>query len=209
MNVAEWNLKIAVLRILRDRAGARFEEARKQAEALYAGPRLNGVKSYTPVLPGGAEAGTIAVKGGHKDVQFDDDVLLAVMRECEPGNVEAYVKQGALADKRVLDLLRDHLPEFIGERVSAERRAELVEACKESDGVLLNTATRKRVKVASVFPVDPTGEFAYTPGKQGTAAILAALEAGTVTEDGEIAPPPAARTVTEDGEIIPRPEPAP
>lgn len=202
MNTNDWSVKVAVLRVRRDQIIAKYEAARKLAEGVYAPLRLNGSKSWTPVLPGGAEAGTLSVKAGHTDVVFDEDVLLGLVREAEPEHVEEFVSPSALADKRVLDLVREHLPELVGQRVAAGRRSELKDACVESDGFLVNTITRKRVKVASVFRVDPTGEFAYAPGKQGTAAILAALEAGTVTEDGEIAPPAPERTVTEDGEIL-------
>lgn len=186
MNLNPHVLKVAVLRVRNDELTARYEAARRAAEAVLAGPRLNGLKTLAPVLPGGAEAGSLSVKAGRRDVVFNDK-LLDLVRETEPHCVEDYVDPGALRDKRVLDLLREHLPELVRQRVGAGRRAELEEACAESDGWLVNTASGERVKVAEVYRVDPSGEFAYVPGKKGTEAILAALAAGTVTEDGEIA----------------------
>jgi len=192
MTPAEHTLRVAVLRVRKDQVTAKYDAARKLAEGAFAPLRLNGLKSFTPVLPGGTEAGSLSVKGGHTDIVFDEGKLLALVQESEPESVEDYIDPAALRDKRVLDLIREQLPELVGQRVNAERRAELAEACAESDGVLVNTVSGERVKVASVFKVDPSGEFAYTPGKAGTAAILAALAAGTVTEDGEIVPQPAA-----------------
>lgn len=192
MNVEELTVKVAVLRVRKDQQIAKYEAARKLAEQLYAPLRLKGTKSFTPVLPGGIEAGSLSVKAGRTDVVFYEDELLGLVRETEAPSIEEFIPQSALADKRVQDFIREKCKELVQERVNADRRAELVEECAKSDGVLLNRVSGALVKVANVFKVDPSGEFAYTPGKAGTAAILAALAAGTVTEDGEIVVPPAA-----------------
>jgi hypothetical protein len=191
MNVEELTVKVAVLRVRRDQQIAKYEAARKLAEQLYAPLRLKGAKTFTPVLPGGIEAGSLAVKAGRTDVVFYEDELLKLVWANEPASVEKFVPASALADQRVQDFIREKCRDLVQERVNVDRRAELAGECAQSDGVLLNTVTRKGVKVANVFKVDPNGEFAYTPGTAGTAAILAALAAGTVTEDGDIVPQPA------------------
>lgn len=206
MNVEELTVKVAVLRVRRDQQIAKYEAARKLAQQVYAPLRLKGAKSFTPVLPGGVEAGSLSVKAGHTDVVFYEDKFLALVQETDKASVEDYIDPTALRDKRVLDLLAVYLPEFVKQRVTAERRAELLDECAASDGVLLNSG-RKGVKVAEVFRVDPSGEFAYTPGKAGTAAILAALEAGTVTEDGDIVPTLEERAAAAFGAIVGRIEP--
>ena len=189
MNVEELTVKVAVLRVRRDQQIAKYEAARKLAEQLYAPLRLKGTKVFTPVLPGGIEAGSLSVKAGHTDVVFYEDTLLKLVRETEMASVEKFIPASALADKRVQDFIHEKCADLVQERVNADRRAELAESCAKSDGVLLNSVSGALVKVASVFKVDPSGEFAYTPGKAGTAAILAALAAGTVTENGDIVPP--------------------
>ena len=188
MNLAEHTLKVAVLRVREDQAKAEHAAARAQAEKAYATARLAGISQLKPRLPDGTEAGTLSIHTGETVVFFNEAELLRVVGESTPEHVEDYVEPRALADKRVLDLLREHLPEFVGRRVTAERRAELAEALVATRGILLNLKDGEKVKVATVDTHEPTGKFAYTPGKPGTAAILAALAAGTVTEHGEIAP---------------------
>lgn len=188
MNISEHTLKVAVLRVRKDELTAKYEAARIQAQKTYGPHRMNGIKTVTPVLPGGVEAGTFSIKAGAVTVAFDEAKLIAFAEECEPDNVEDYLTLAAANDKRVIDMIRENFPELIGRRISPERRGEMREACEASDGYLVNTASGDRVKVADVNRADPTGEFSYIPGKKGAEAILAALRNGTVNENGEIVP---------------------
>jgi hypothetical protein len=188
VNLEQITLKVAVLEVRRKQLGTRIAQARRLAEAVYAERRKAGVKNLAPVLPGGIEAGTVAIKAGTTDVVFYDGAVLEFVRDTDPASVESYVDPSALVDKRVIDLITEHLPEFVSDRVTPAKRAELREQLAEAkNGELLNTATGEVVTVAYVAVNEPTGDFAYTPGKKGMAAVLKALEDGTVTEDGEIA----------------------
>ena len=189
--IEELTLRVAVLRVRKDQVSAAFNAARAEAEKAYAPHRMRGNRTLTPVLPGGIEAGTVSIKAGAVHVAFDEEALFALIAECEPENIEDWVDPAVLADRRVLDLIREHFPEMVAKRVNPGRRPELAQECIDSDGKLLNTASGERVKVAEIMRADPTGEFAYTPGKKGTAAILAALRDGTVTEDGRAVAAPA------------------
>jgi len=183
-------LRVAVLRIRRDQASDTFNAARAEAERAYAEVRRNGTKGLTPVLPDGTEAGTIAIKAGAVHVNWDEPALFKLVAETEPRNIEDWVDPDVLKDPRVMDLLREVFPEFVGKRINPARRAELAQACTDSDGKLLNTVSGEHVKVAEIVRGDPTGEFSYIPGKKGKAAILAALRDGTITEDGRVAGAP-------------------
>lgn len=187
MNLAEHALKVAVLRVREDQVKAEHAAARAQAERAYASARLAGISQLKPRLPDGTEAGTVSIVKGETVVFFDEAKLLQVTEESTPEHVEEFAEARALSDKRVLDLLREHLPELVGRRVTAERRAELAEVVLETKGIILNLKTGVKERVATVDTHEATGKFAYTPGKPGTAAILKALADGTVTEHGEAA----------------------
>jgi hypothetical protein len=184
--VAACTVKVAVLRVRHDELTAELGAARVAAEKAYAVHRLAGNKSVTPVLPGGIEAGTLSIERGAVDVHFDEGKLRALVDESAPDEVEDYLPASVLTDKRVLDLIRGKFPELVQQRINPAYRAALAETCEETDGRLANTATGETVKVAEVSRHDPTGKFSYAPGKKGTAAVLAALKDGTVTEHGEI-----------------------
>jgi hypothetical protein len=186
--VAAVTLKVAVLRVRSDQLAKELGKARVEAEKVYAVHRLAGNKSVTPVLPGGAEAGTLSIERGAIDVAFDEAELFALVQETDPSNIEEYVETSVLRDKRVFDLIREHFPEMVQQRVSPARRAELAEVCEETNGVLLNTVSGAKVRVATVSRHEPTGKFSYTPGTKGTATVLQALKDGTVTEDGRVVP---------------------
>jgi hypothetical protein len=188
--VAASNVKVAVLRVRHDELTTELAAARAAAERVYALHRLAGNKSVTPVLPGGIEAGTLSIERGPVDVHFDEGKLWGLVKESAPDQIEDYIPASALADKRVFDLIREKLPELVEQRINPAYRAALAEMCEETDGRLANTATGETVKVAEVSRHDPTGKFSYAPGKKGTAAVLAALKAGTVTEHGDVVPAP-------------------
>jgi hypothetical protein len=186
--IAACTVKVAVLRVRSDELATELAAARVAAEKAYALHRLAGNKSVTPVLPGGFEAGTLSIERGAVDVHFDEAKLRALVDESAPDQVDDYIPASVLADKRVFDLIREKFPELVQQRINPAYRAALAETCEETDGWLANTATAEKVKVAEVSRHDPTGKFSYAPGKKGTAAVLAALRAGTVTEHGEIVP---------------------
>lgn len=184
--IAAHNVKVAVLRVRHDELTAELGAARVAAEKAYALHRLAGNKTVTPVLPGGIEAGSLSIERGAVDVHFDDEKLWALVRESAPDQVEDYLPASVLADKRVFDLIRKEFPELVEQRINPAYRAALAEMCEETDGRLANTVTGETVKVAEVSRHDPTGKFSYKPGPKGTAAVLAALRAGTVNEHGDI-----------------------
>jgi hypothetical protein len=181
-------LRVAVLKVRMNQLEEQYNAARVQAQKACAVARQASISQVKPRLPSGIEAGRMSINAGQVVIAWDEPVLLAVVEAADPGDIEEYVLPAALRDKRVLDLLREHLPEFTGRRVRKERLDELADEVKTTTGVLLNVATGAKEKVARVDVHDPTGEFSYTPGKPGTAAILAALDAGDVTPDGLVAP---------------------
>jgi hypothetical protein len=199
--IEELTLRQAVLRVRRDLISAAWSAARVEAERAYAEPRRNGTKALTPRLPDGTEAGTVAIKAGAVHVNWDEPALFGLVRETEPGNIEDWVDPAWLRDERVLNLLREYLPELVEKRINPARRAELAEACIDSDGKLLNTVSGDYAKVADIVRADPTGEFAYTPGRKGTQAILQALRDGTITEDGRVAAVSAAAAGDGPGDL--------
>lgn len=187
MNLAEHTLRVAVLSVRRSQVMAERDAAAAEAQQDYKRARQAGISQLKPQLPGGVDAGTLSIKKGLTVVTFDEAALLQVVEESTPEHVEEFIDPAALRDKRVLDLIREHLPELAGRRVTSERRSDLAEEVKSTGGKLLSLASGAMVQVATVETLDPTGEFSYTPGKPAAAAILAALKEGTITPDGRIA----------------------
>lgn len=187
------NVKVAVLRVRHDMLTAELGAARVAAEKAYAVHRLAGNKSVTPVLPSGVEAGTVSIERGPVDVHFDEAKLFALVKESAPDQIEPFLPLSVLSLKRVFDLVAEKFPELVETRINPLYRASLAEMCEETDGKLANTVTGETVKVADVSRHEPTGKFSYAPGKKGTAAVLAALLAGTVTEHGDVVPVAVAR----------------
>lgn len=186
--IAAHTLRVAVLRVRSDELGLELAAARAAAEKAYALHRLAGNKSVTPVLPGGLEAGTLSIERGVVVVHFDEVKFRALVDESAPDQVEEYLPPSVLTDKRVFDLIKKEFPELVEQRINPAYRTALAETCEETDGWVASTVSGEKVKVAEVSRHDPTGKFSYVPGKKGTAAVLAALKAGTVTEHGDIVP---------------------
>jgi len=205
--VAACTIKVAVLRVRHDELTAELGAARVAAEKAYAVHRLAGNKSVTPVLPGGIEAGTLSIERGAVDVHFDEGKLRALVEESAPEQIEPFLPLSVLSLKCVFDLISEKFPDLVETRINPLYRASLAETCEETDGKLANTVTGETVKVAEVSRHEPTGKFSYAPGKKGTAAVLAALRDGTVTEHGEIVPMPEDRAAAAFGAIVGRIEP--
>lgn len=189
--VAACTVKVAVLRVRHDELTTELATARAAGERVYALHRLAGNKSVTPVLPGGIEAGTLSIERGSVDVHFDERALWALVEQSAPDQIESYLPASVLANKAVFDLVAREFPGLVEKRINPAYRAALAETCEETDGKLANTVTGETVKVAEVSRHEPTGKFSYAPGKKGTAAVLAALKAGTVNEHGDVVPQPS------------------
>jgi hypothetical protein len=185
MNLPALTLKMAVLETRAWELEQRIKEVRMLAEGQYAEHRKAGFSNVKPTLPNGIEAGTVSINAGTTEVVFTEKVLLDWVRQTDPANVEDYVSPDALTDKRLIDLVREHLPELVAKRVNPKRREEIrSDIADRKNGTYV--AEGEVFKVADVYPHDPTGRFSYRPSKKDRQVILAAIADGTVTEDGEV-----------------------
>ncbi len=181
-------LRLAYLSVEAAKAKALYEAAQQEAAADFASARNRGIAQQRVILPGGADAGLFSFYSGGKSVEVDEDELMLHVALTDPAEIEDYVTDAALGDKRVLDLLAEHLPEFVGRRVTAEHRARLQKELEEHDGYVIDRGGEK-VRVATVTPLAATGRFQYRPDKQAAIRIAAAIEAGALTANGEIVQP--------------------
>lgn len=218
-------LRVAVLGVRAEDARQAYTLARKVAEPRFALARKLGIPQQAVVLPGGVEAGLLALKAGSKTVTVDEDALLlliaaALPSECEdyvtdaaegdprvaellaehaPDLVELRVKPGALADERAVKALREHLPEYVNLRIRAAERERLQEYLEAHDGCVPDPAAgeKKMVKVATITQHEPTGEFSWTGKNKYLGRVREALESGRliITANGDVA-----ETVT--GEVL-------
>ena len=184
-------LSLAVLEDRADQAKAKYAEARRAAEEVFAVARRYGTKQVGAALPDGTEFGLISIKQGASAVHADEDELLFLVATTMPGELEDYVEPGALSHERVLDVLRQHAPEFVKRRIRRPYRAQLQSEMEERDGWVASQKTGDLVQVATVTHYDPSGEFAYKKDRKKIAALREAIAAGQVSETGELLALPA------------------
>ena len=191
-------LSLAVLEDRADEAKAKYAEARAAAVQAFAIARRYGTKQVGAALPDGSEVGLISIKKGASVVHADENELLFLVATTMPGELEDYAEPGALANERVLDLLRQHLPEFVKRRIRRPYRQQLQAEMEERDGWVVNQQTGDLVQVATVTHYDPSGEFAYKKDRKKIGALRDAVAAGQVSEYGELLALPAPES-TEGG----------
>lgn len=192
-------LRVAVLRVLADAINDQNKASRADAEAEFAALRNDsGVKSLTVALPDGTEIGTIAIKAGKQQVDYDDTAVLAFARQSAPTEITEVVDPSVLDDPKVRAFIREHKPDAITTGVTEAFKRSLK---PDADGCVINRETGELVKVAEVTAGRPTGAFAYTPSKDARERVVAAWQAG---ELGGIGGPLAAPIAAD-----PAPEPEP
>jgi hypothetical protein len=179
-------LRLAMIAIGIAKLEDQYKAVQAEAAPDFAAARNRGITQQRVILPGGADAGLFSFYSGGKSVEVDEDELLLHVALTEPGEIEDYVTEAALHDKRVLDLLAEHLPEFVARRVKTPHRAQLQKELEEHDGYVADPSTGEKVKVATVTPLPASGKFRYNPDKQAAIRIAAAIEAGTLTSDGQV-----------------------
>lgn len=189
-------LSLAVLEDRADQAKARYTEARTAAEQAFAIARRYGTKQVGATLPDGTEFGLISIEKGASIVHADENELLFLAATTMPGELEDYAEPGALSNERVLDLLRQHLPEFVKRRIRRPYRQQLQAEMEERDGWVVNQKTGDLVQVATVTHFDPSGKFAYRKDRKKIPALRDAVAAGQVSETGELLALPAPESGT-------------
>ena len=216
-------LRIAVLGTREDDAEQAYAAARKAAEPRFALARKLGITQVVVTLPGGAEAGKLALKAGAETPEVDEDALLlliapAMPSECEdyatdeaatdprtvalleehcPELVETRVKEGALRDARAVKVLAEHAPDLVNLRIKPAQRAELQRYLEAHEGYVPDPSTGEPVKVATVTHHDPTGDFSWTGKTRFMPRVRQALESGRliITETGDVVEPVAGEVV--------------
>lgn len=213
--MAQLARRVAVLGVRAEDAKQAYMLARKVAEPRFALARRLGIPQQAVVLPGGVEAGLLALKADARTVEVDEDALLlliaaALPSECEdyvtdeaatdprvpellaehaPDLVELRPKPGALSDERTVKILAEHAPDLVNLRIAPAQRAELQDYLEAHEGHVPDPATGEPVKVATITQHDPTGEFSWTGKSRYLGRVREALESGrlVITASGDVA----------------------
>jgi hypothetical protein len=216
-------LRVAVLGVAEDDSKNAYAAARKAAEPLFAAARAKGVKQVAVMLPGGVEAGVLAIKAGGKSIEVDEDALLLLISPAVPSETEDYVtaeagtdprtvallaehcpdlvelkaKPGALHDERAVKVLAEHAPDLVNLRIKPAFRAEMQKYIDKHDGMVPHPVTSELVSVGTVTAHGPTGDFSWTGKKASLGKVRDALAAGrlVITETGDVVAPIAGETV--------------
>lgn len=181
MNLAEHTLKVATLAAIASFVGEQYEQARKEAEAVY---RDNGIKKLTIALPDGELVGDVTVKQPGPTVKVDEAALLAWVEEHSGTEVEEYLESAALLDQELIAYCREHeRDDLLGKRVRRVWRSELQKKLTADDGELVDEATGEPTKVATVTQNKATGAFALSQDPQGVRAkrLIEAMLAGELS----------------------------
>jgi hypothetical protein len=94
----------------------------------------------------------------------------------------------------------------VGRRINPAARGRLQTEIEERNGFVLDVDTGSLVKVATITPLPASGKFTYKPKKDAARQLRNAIDAGTLTEDGEIpgdtAEPQAPEVVATEPRVI-------
>jgi hypothetical protein len=157
MTADEHALRIAALEALAFTVAAEYEQARAEAEPVFAAIRKKG-NPQQEVLLDGEKIGMISVKAGQTVTSPDSVALLAFAREHLPSEVEEYIDPAALDDPDIAGYIRTFHAGFCQERVSAGTRKALLGQAAGAHGYVVAPGGEKE-KVAEVTTGDPTGAF--------------------------------------------------
>jgi hypothetical protein len=184
-------LSLAALEDSADQAKAKYTQGRTAAEEVFAIARRYGTPQVEAVLPDGTKLGLISIEKGAKVVQANNDDLLFLVATTQPSEIEDYIVPGALHDERVLEVLRQHLPDVVNRRIRPAYRQQLQTEMDERDGWVVNQKTGDLVQVGTVTHYEPTGKFSYRKDRKKVQALRDAVAAGQISEHGEVLAAPA------------------
>ena len=189
-------LKVAIYKARQEEAAGNLSAVRAAAQLVFGPVRRHGTPQQEVRLADGTRIGLISIHNGPETTTVDEDLLFMVAAGNEPADLEEHVKPGALSDPRVLALIKAHLPDYVGCRIKHEAAALYAKEIADNAGKVLDRAgvlgpAGERVRVAEISRGEATGEFTYKPAAKGAQLIREALDAGTLTEDGEFTVPAA------------------
>ncbi|MCW2898672.1 MAG: rep [Streptosporangiaceae bacterium] len=203
-------LRVAVKELRLSDAKGNRDTARELAHEDFAAVRMRGRPQQEVLLPDDTKVGLISIKQGSTTYAVDENELLLLVATTVPSELEDFVAARALNDPRVLEVLLREVPDVVERRIRPKYRKELGDEIEERGGYVANQKNGDLVKVARVTRHKPTGEFTYKSDKDKLSALRTALDAGLITEDGEIAAQiqPAAPVPAAEEEPAARPAPA-
>jgi len=179
-------LEVAIRAARKDEAYKAYQAVRASAEALFAQARNRGVPQVELRLPDGTKLGLISIRKGAEIWHVDEDTLAAVAAGNDPADFEDVIDPAALRQSRVIDLIAAHYPELVTARIMPAARARYQREWEENGGKITDQNIGERVQVAEVEHMPATGEFAYRPASKAATLIEEAIDAGLISEWGEI-----------------------
>ena len=173
------NLSVAVMRVLLDEVKDEYNRVRAAAEQVYAGARTEGTPQQEALLPGGAKLGLVAIRKPSPQLSnVDGGELIAWVAEQQPSELEPYLITGAASDRRVIDLVAEHMPELVRTRIRPGHVDALHKQMAGNGGHVVGADGVKGPKVADVTVPEPDGKFQYRPTGEARALVMAAWRAG-------------------------------
>jgi hypothetical protein len=201
-------LRVAIKELRLSDAQGNRNVARELALADFRAARMRGTPQQEVLLPDRTKVGLISIKQGSTTYHVNEDELLLLVATTIPSELEDFVAARALNDPRVLDVLLREVPDVVERRIRPKYRKELGKEIEDRGGCVVNQKTGDLEPVATVTKLPPSGEFSYSSKKDMLPALRKALDAGVITEDGEIVAPATPAAAAPKQEAPARPAPA-
>jgi energy-coupling factor transporter ATP-binding protein EcfA2 len=199
------SVRIAVLEARVAEAETACQAARLDAWPSFAAVR-NSNKPQQIATVGGRKLALLTIYAGTPDIRTDEDLMMLCVR---PHELETFALPGALDDPRVVKLLDEHFPEFVQRRIKPAVRAELEKELRKHDGQVANRNDGEWEQVATITSRKANGRFQCKLEDNAAEVIAAGVEAGLITEDGEIIGAQLQPADEPEPEPASEPEPAP
>jgi hypothetical protein len=177
-------LKVAVLDTLTSEVSKAYKKARAEAQDVFAEVRKDGQTQQKVMLPDGTEIGLISIRGASPTVEWEGGGtgLLGWCKANAPHMVESYVLADAFEMADVINLIREHFPNLVKDRIRAASFAELSKQVQETDGYVISDEDGTKTKVATVIRNEPSGAFAYRGAAGAGDRIMSEWLAGRLRE---------------------------
>jgi hypothetical protein len=160
-------LRVATLEALRNLVTAEYEQARAEAEQVFAAKyRDEGNDRQMVMLPSGEKIGQVTIKAAPPVVSMLNGGLEDWAREHIGDEAfEEFVPESVLASREVLAIIKAANPSLLGRRLRPATARKLMAEVLKSGGWLEDPGGHGGEQVAEVTPGAVTGEFSFTDQK--------------------------------------------
>lgn len=202
-------LQVAVMEAFTKVAGKERTETRAALAPMFAEWRDDGATQREVQLPDGTRLGLLSIHKGETEVTVKDPAaLLAWVKANKPHMIERSLITGAASSTDLLDLVTEHLPGLVTERIRDSDYKALLEQMEKAGGRVVNDDGTPGPVMGKVSRQPPTGQVTYRPDPGAHERVVAAYLRGDLDDIalGQFSRPelpPGTSAEVPDGVIVP------